>query len=116
MSDVPAWTFLTNHGHVMVCISQQPDIRIADIARRVGIGERAAHRIVHDLISAGYATRTKVGRRNVYDVDLDRPLRHRLESAHRLGAILEPLRPTPDFAAVSTRTTPPSVPDTQEPT
>lgn len=78
----------------MVCITQNPDVRLTEIADRVGIGERAAHRIVHELIDAGYLSRTKVGRRNVYTVDLDRPLRHPLESAHQLGAILVPLAST----------------------
>jgi DNA-binding transcriptional regulator PaaX len=89
--DIPSWTFLTNHGHVMVCIAQQPDIRLAEFAQIVGIGERAVHRIVHELIEAGYLTSTKVGRRNTYQMDLERPLRHPLESSHRLGAILDPL-------------------------
>jgi DNA-binding transcriptional regulator PaaX len=89
--EIPSWTFLTNHGHVMVCIAQQPDIRLSEIGQKVGIGERAVHRIVHELIEAGYLTSTKVGRRNVYQLDLERPLRHPLESSHRLGAILDPL-------------------------
>jgi hypothetical protein len=96
---VPPWTFLSNHGHVLVCIAQQPDIRLSEIAQRVGIGERAAHRIVHDLIDAAFLTQTRVGRRSLYTVDLDRPLRHPLEADHRLRAIVEPLvgdiAPTP---------------------
>jgi hypothetical protein len=87
----PGWTFLTNHGHVMVCIAQQPDLRVAEIARLVGIGERAAHRIINDLVDAGYLARSRQGRRNVYTVDLDRPLRHPLESAHRLRVVIDPL-------------------------
>ena len=92
----PRWTFLTNHGHVMMCIAQKPDVRLAEIAVAVGIGERAAHRIVQDLVDDGYVVRRKVGRRNVYATDLDRPLRHPLEADHRLRAIVEPLtsRPT----------------------
>lgn len=88
---LPPWTFLTNHGHVLVCIAQQPDIRLTEVAARVGIGERAAHRIVHDLIEAGYLSVTKVGRRNAYEIQLDRPLRHPVEAAHHLRAIVEPL-------------------------
>lgn len=95
VTQLPAWTFFTNHGHVMVCIAQQPDIRLAEIASRVGIGERAAHRIVHELVDAGYLSTERVGRRNVYTVHLDRPLRHPLESSHRIGAILEPLQKDP---------------------
>lgn len=87
----PDWTFLSNHSHVLVCISQDPDIRVTEIARRVGIGERAVHRILRDLEASGYATRTREGRRNRYTVHLDRPLRHPLEAAHRIADVLGPL-------------------------
>ena len=86
-----SWTFLTNHGHVLVCISQNPDIRIAEIADQVGIGERAAHRIVQDLVSDGYVVRTHVGRRNTYSVDFSRSLRHPLESDHAIGDVFRVL-------------------------
>jgi hypothetical protein len=87
----PPWTFLTNHGHVLVCIADNPDVRIAEIADLVGIGERAAHRIVCDLVQNGYVERRKDGRRNRYAVDFDRPLRHPLESGHTIGAIFRVL-------------------------
>lgn len=86
-----SWTFLTNHGHVLVCISQNPDIRIAEIADQVGIGERAAHRIVQDLVADGYVVRTHVGRRNTYSVDFSRSLRHPLESDHAIGDVFRVL-------------------------
>lgn len=85
------WTFLSNHSHVLICIAQQPDIRLSEVALRVGIGERAVHRIVHELIEAGYVTVTKVGRRNVYDIDLDRPLRHPVEAGHDIRSVVAPL-------------------------
>jgi len=91
-----SWTFLTNHAHVLVCIAQNPDIRIAEIADLVGIGERAAHRIVGDLVAEKYVTRQKDGRRNTYSVDFSRNLRHPLESSHTIGEvfkILARLRP-----------------------
>lgn len=90
------WTFLTNHGHVLVSIANQPDLRIREIADLVGIGERAAQSIVNDLVEAGYVTRTRVGRRNVYKIDPRRRLRHPLEREHRvdelLAAVASPLR------------------------
>ena len=89
--ELPPWTFFSNHAHVLICIASTPDIRLADIASRVGIGERAVHRIVHDLVDAGYLSPTRVGRRNVYTVHLDRPLRHPLEAHHRVSAVIEPL-------------------------
>lgn len=83
----PAWTFLTNHGHVLVCIARNPDVRIAEIADIVGIGERAAHRIVSELVDDGYVVRSKRGRRNSYAVDFTRPLRHSLEAEHSIGEV-----------------------------
>lgn len=82
------WTFLTNHAHVLVCIAEQPDIRGRDIAARVGITERAAQAIVADLVSEGYVTRTRDGRRNRYEVLADAPLRHPLEHDHTVGELL----------------------------
>lgn len=83
------WTFLTNHGHVLVCIAQNPDIRIAEIADLVGIGERAAHRIVSDLIEGQYVNRQKDGRRNTYSIDYSRHLRHPIEAGHTIGDIFK---------------------------
>ena len=93
--DAPDWTFLSNHSHVLVCVAQDPEVRVADIARRVGIGERAVHRILVDLESAGYVTRRREGRRNRYAVNLDRPLRHPLEAAHRIAEVFGPLTAPP---------------------
>lgn len=90
-----AWTFLTNYGHVLVCIAQHSDIRISRIADLVGIGERAAHRIVGDLIRDGYVVRKKDGRRNTYSVDFSQPLRHPLESGHTIGEIFRTLTGKP---------------------
>ena len=83
-----SWTFLTNHAHVLVCLAEEPDIRGRDIATRVGITERAAQAIVADLVSEGYVTRTREGRRNRYTVTADAPLRHPLEHDHTIGELL----------------------------
>ena len=90
-AEVPSWTFLTNHAHVLICIAQNPEVRLAEIARKVGIGERAVHSIVHDLVQAGYVNLSKHGRHNVYQVRLDRPLRHPLEASHQIIDIFGPL-------------------------
>lgn len=93
--DLPRWTFLTNHTHVLLCIAEEPDVRLRHIALRVGISERAVHQIVNDLEEAGYVTRTRVGRRNHYRVKPNRPLRHPLEQHHRIGDLLATLTATP---------------------
>lgn len=91
-----SWTFLTNHGHVLVCIATNPDVRISEIADQVGIGERAAQGIVTDLVEGGYVTRTKVGRRNRYSVNPELPLRHPLERDHQVGELLRAVTSLPD--------------------
>lgn len=89
------WTFLTNHTHVLLCIAEDPGVRLRDVAARVGITERAAQSIVADLVAAGYLTRERVGRRNQYELDPDRPLRHPLEAHHTVGELLDLLRAQP---------------------
>jgi predicted transcriptional regulator of viral defense system len=84
----PSWTFFTNHGHVLVCLAGDPDLRTRDVADLVGITERSAQAIISDLVDAGYVTRIKEGRRNRYEVHGDIPLRHPLEQDHTVG---EPL-------------------------
>ncbi len=91
----PTWTFLTNHGHVLVCIAEDPGIRGRDIATRVGITERAAQSIIADLVAGGYITRTRVGRRNRYEIHSDLPLRHPVEGGHSVGDLLVSLARLP---------------------
>lgn len=86
---VSGWTFLTNHTHVLLCIRQDPEIRLRDVAAQVGITERAAQAIVSDLEAEGYLTRERVGRRNHYELRADVPLRHPLESQHTVGELLD---------------------------
>ena len=83
------WTFVTNHAAVLLCLASDPEIRTRDIADRVGITERAAQRIVADLVGEGYVTRRRVGRRNVYEVEAGRLMRHRLARHREVGAFLE---------------------------
>ena len=86
-----SWTFLTNHAQVLLCISRSPDMRMREIADSVGITERAAQRIVGDLVDEGYVTRRKVGRRNEYTVNPHTPLRHPLSRDHDIGEVIEVL-------------------------
>ncbi len=41
-----AWTFLTNHAHVLLCLAKSSSMRVRDMATSVGITERAVHRIL----------------------------------------------------------------------
>jgi len=86
------WTFLTNHAHTLLAIAKQPDARLREIADAVGITERAAFRIVGELEAEGYVTKHKQGRRNVYEVNPDLPLRHPLEQQNAVGELLRLIR------------------------
>jgi predicted ArsR family transcriptional regulator len=83
-----SWTFFTTHGFVLLAIAEDPHTRLRDIADRVGITERAVQRIVTELIDAGYLSRTRAGRRNVYEVHGEVPLRHEMTRHQQVGAML----------------------------
>jgi DNA-binding Lrp family transcriptional regulator len=87
----PRWDFLTNHAHVLICVARDPGIRLRDIALAVGITERAAHRIVSELVDEGYVVRERQGRRNRYQVKTNLPLRHPLAEEREVGDLLEVL-------------------------
>lgn len=82
------WTFLNNHAHVLLCLARDPGIVLREVARQVGVTERAIQIIVKDLVDGGVLARQRVGRRNSYRIDPTRPLRHPLESHHTVGELL----------------------------
>jgi predicted ArsR family transcriptional regulator len=82
------WTFLSTHGLVLLCIAQDPGVRLRDIGDRVGITERAAHRIVTELVEAGYVVRERQGRRNRYEINDDRALPDPMVGDRKLGDLL----------------------------
>jgi len=88
-----AWTFLSNHAHVLLCLAKDPAMRLRTVAERVGITERAVQRIVTDLEQGGYVTKVRQGRCNRYELHPELHLRHPVE-AHRtvadLIALVEP--------------------------
>jgi len=84
-----AWTFFSNHGHVLVCIAQDSEMLLREVADLVGITERAVQRIIHELEEEGYLKKAKTGRRNNYQVIESMPLRHQLESHCKIGALLK---------------------------
>lgn len=88
---LPPWTFLTNHAHVLIAISRNPEIRQRDIAYVVGITPGAVQRIIHELEEGGYLRSERVGRRNRYEIVPDMPLRHPLEDQHTIQELLQAL-------------------------
>jgi DNA-binding IclR family transcriptional regulator len=85
----PGWTFLTNHAHVLLCIARDPEVRIRDLALRVGISERAVQRIVSELEESGYLAHEREGRRNRYQVRAALPLRHPVERHCAVADLVE---------------------------
>lgn len=102
------WTFLTNHAHILLAISQDPAIRMKDAAAKAGITERAAQRILADLVEAGYVTREKFGRRNQYQLHPEVPLRHPF-TANQPASLLLALAAVPEKPARKKRRRRPGV-------
>jgi predicted transcriptional regulator len=85
------WTFLTGHGHTLIVITRDPNVRLREIAGELGVTERTAQTIVNDLVGAGYVARTRVGNRSRYEVRTERPFRHPVERDHAVGELLKVL-------------------------
>jgi DNA-binding MarR family transcriptional regulator len=82
------WTFLSNHGNVIVYIDEHRDARLREIAEAIGLTERATHKLVSELVDEGYLTRKRVGRRNEYSVNADKKLRQPALAKHTLHELL----------------------------
>ena len=88
---LPKWTFITNHGLVLSYIFHNPTSTAREIANYIGVTERTTHKIISDLEEAGYIRRRKIGRRNVYSVDPQLPLRHHTKTDIMVEDLLESL-------------------------
>ena len=99
VQELPGWTFLTNHAHVLLCLSADPETRLRDVATMVGITERAVQRIVADLEEAGYVRKLRVGRRNHYRIKRNASLRHPIEAHHSISQLLQLAEAPPKRAA-----------------
>jgi predicted transcriptional regulator len=98
--------FLSNHAHVLLSVARDPEARARDIAARVGITERAAQRIISDLLAEGYLSKIKVGRRNRYTVNRRGHLRHPIFRDLEIGPLIDILQqegsvPGADGAAIA---------------
>ena len=87
------WTFLTNHGHALVVLARDGDLRLRDLAAAIGVTERTTQSVVNDLVAAGYIDRARVGNRSRYTVHPDLPFRHPVERDHSVGELLAVLGP-----------------------
>jgi DNA-binding Lrp family transcriptional regulator len=94
----PQWAFLTNHGQLLICIANEPGLSLREIGDRVGITERAAHRIVGELEASGYLSRTRNGRRNRYELNPHLPIPDPVARERQVGDLLDVLADHDDGA------------------
>jgi predicted HTH transcriptional regulator len=88
-----SWGFLTSHAFVLIEVTRNRDVTVREIAEGAELTERQAHRVLADLVDAGYVVRERVGRRNHYHVDGERPMRRPAMSAHPVSELLTALKP-----------------------
>lgn len=98
-NDIKPWRFVTSHTQVLLCLAQDPEARLRDVALRVGITERAAQRILADLVESGYVQRTRVGRRNHYTINPTVEMRHDAQRGLEIGSLLDLLLHPPNEPA-----------------
>jgi MarR family len=91
---VARWTFLSNHGRVLLCIARDPEVRLREIAADLGVTERSAFSIVNDLADGGYIVRERDGRRNRYEIHPDLPLPEAPDRVEVIGEVLNVLAGT----------------------
>jgi DNA-binding transcriptional regulator PaaX len=88
---VTEWSFLTNHARALLCIADDPGVRLREIATKLGITERSAFAIVNDLTAAGYVVKEREGRRNRYEIQHHLPLREETGRERTIGDVLDVL-------------------------
>lgn len=63
-------------GRVLVVIMENPDLSIREMAVRLGVHESNVQRSVSELARHGLVSRRRVGRQNVYAVNVETLLAH----------------------------------------
>ena len=84
----PAWTFLTNHGHVLLAVAADPEARVTDLAARVGITPRSTLQILKDLEDGGYLRRRRQGRRTRYAIEPHQHFRHPAVASQEIDGLI----------------------------
>ena len=97
------WTFMSNYAHALVCVARDPDATLREIADRVGVTERAVHRIVSELEAAAVIKIDRTSRSHHYEIDVTIPLRHPLEEEKTVGDLLFALLTPEEAAALGLR-------------
>jgi DNA-binding MarR family transcriptional regulator len=85
------WTIFTNHAAVLLYLLEHPDATIRRIADDLDLAERTVTGVVHDLRDEGYLLVRKIGRHNVYQINLDGQMRRPEHEGQTLASFLEHL-------------------------
>lgn len=94
--DGRGWAIVSNHGYALLCLSVNPDLRLWQLAAMVGVRERSIHRIVDQLVDAGYVTREREAGRLRYQVHREMPLGRARLSEYTVGTLLDALEAPAD--------------------
>ncbi len=83
------WTFFTNYAHIYFLLALEENLTVREISLKVGITERSALTIIHELEKDKYIKREKLGRNNIYKIIGKKSLKHPLESKVKIKDIVE---------------------------
>jgi DNA-binding MarR family transcriptional regulator len=87
------WAFITSHAAVLIEVDRNPNATVRELASAARLTERQIHRVLADLVEAEYVIRTRSGRRNAYQLNRDRLMRHPLVAHHQIEQLLSALSP-----------------------
>jgi CTP-dependent riboflavin kinase len=89
MKEMKDWDFITNHGLVLLYISQHPQCTTREMASTIKATERTVHRVLVDLEKEGYITRQRTGKGNIYQINRGYGLKHELTMDSVVGDLLD---------------------------
>jgi len=89
MKEVKDWNFITNHGLMLLYISQHPQCTAREMASIIKTTERTVHRVLIDLEKEGYITRQRTGKGNIYQINTGHRLKHELTRDSLVGDLLD---------------------------
>lgn len=85
------WTFLSHHAHVLIALDTEPDTKIEDLSKILGITSRSVVNVLNELVEGGYLNKNKVGRRNHYAINKKAKLRHATSRGKSVGDLINSL-------------------------
>jgi len=89
MKEMKEWTFITNHGLVLLFLSRNPQCTTREMASTINVTERTIHRVLIDLEKEGYITRQRAGKGNIYQINTEHGLKHELTRDLTVGDLLD---------------------------